>query len=35
LKDKEAEWEEDLSRLVFGPLPDFKTVKEDITKAIR
>lgn len=35
LRDKEAEWDEDLVRLIFGPLPDFKTVIKEISEAIK
>jgi len=34
MRDKEAGWDDDLSRLVFGPLPDFKIIKGDIMHAI-
>lgn len=30
LEDKKAGWEEDLSRLVFGPLPTFENARKDI-----
>ena len=34
LEHKRPDWENDLKRLVFGPLPDFGKVRGDIEKAI-
>ena len=34
MANKQAGWEDDLSRLIFGPLPDFTSVNEEIMKKI-